>query len=117
MRKPSFKRSFSARTTGRAKRAFKRSINPYYGKKGMGWINNPKKAMYNKVYRKTTFGVSDIVKPRGHKKAKQNVSKDNGAIWTIALAVVGISLVVALWQFILAAAVIVAVAYYLIKKL
>ncbi|EGT4137982.1 hypothetical protein EQZ09_09280 [Clostridium perfringens] len=58
VRTPNLKKSFKARTTGRAKRAIKRSINPVYGKKGMGWINNPKKAAYNKVYNKTTVGAS-----------------------------------------------------------
>lgn len=60
-RTPSVKRSVSARTTGRVKRAVKRSVNPTYGKNGMGYINNPQKAVYNKVYNKTTFGVNDIV--------------------------------------------------------
>ncbi|HII4507133.1 hypothetical protein ACV3K4_08780 [Clostridium perfringens] len=58
VRTPNLKKSFKARTTGRAKRAIKRSINPVHGKKGMGWINNPKKAAYNKVYNKTTVGAS-----------------------------------------------------------
>lgn len=65
MRKPSIKKSISARTTGKAKRAIKRSMNPIYGKKGMGWVNNAKKAMYNKVYNKTTFGVNDAFKKVG----------------------------------------------------
>lgn len=56
-RKPSIKKSVSARTTGKAKRSVKRAINPTYGKKGMGWVNNPKKAMYNKCYNKTTTSV------------------------------------------------------------
>lgn len=56
-RKPSVKKSLSARTTGRAKRSVKRATNPLYGKKGMGVINNPKKAVYNKVYNKTTTSV------------------------------------------------------------
>ena len=60
MRTPSIKRSISARTTGRIKREIKRSINPLYGKKGMGWVNNPQKAVYNKIYNKTTFGIKDI---------------------------------------------------------
>ena len=59
VRKPSLKKSISARTTGRAKRAVKSSVNPLYGKKGMGWVNDPKKAAYNKVYNKTTFSVID----------------------------------------------------------
>lgn len=33
-----------------------------YGKKGSGWLKNPKKAAYNKVYKKTTFGLRDIFK-------------------------------------------------------
>ena len=31
-----------------------------HGKKGMGWVKDPKTAAYNKVYNKTTFGVNDI---------------------------------------------------------
>ena len=62
MRKPSLKRSFSARTKGRAKRAVKKALIPGYGKKGSGWIKNPKKAAYNKIYRKTTFSLWDLFK-------------------------------------------------------
>lgn len=62
LRKPSLKKSIRARTTGKMKRKIKRSINPYYGKKGMGWVRNPKRALYNKVYRKTTFGWKDLFK-------------------------------------------------------
>ena len=59
-RKPSLKKSISARTTGKIKRSIKKAVNPFYGKKGMGWINNPKKAVYNKVYNKTSIGVGLI---------------------------------------------------------
>ena len=62
IRKTSLKKSISARTTGKAKRAIKRAIIPGYGKKGVGWIKNPKKAMYNKVYNKTTFSIFDLFK-------------------------------------------------------
>ncbi|WP_313413220.1 hypothetical protein [Sedimentibacter sp.] len=61
-RKPSLKKSVKARTTGRLKREIKSAVNPFYGKKGMGWIRNPKKAMYNKVYNKTSFSIFDIIK-------------------------------------------------------
>lgn len=61
VRKPSVSRRVKARTTGKVKRSVKRAVNPYYGKKGMGMIRDPKKAVYNKVYRKTTIGVDDIV--------------------------------------------------------
>jgi hypothetical protein len=61
-RKPSLKKSIKARTTGKIKRKAKSAVNPLYGKKGTGWIRNPKKAAYNKVYRKTTFGIGDLLK-------------------------------------------------------
>lgn len=61
-RKPSVKKSIRARTTGRAKRKVKSTVNPFYGKKGMGWVRNPKKAAYNKVYKKTSFGLRDLFK-------------------------------------------------------
>ncbi len=62
LRTPSFKKSFKARTAGRAKRAIKKALIPGYGKKGMGWIKNPKKAAYNKIYRKTSFSLWDLFK-------------------------------------------------------
>lgn len=60
-RKPSFKKSIKARTTGKIKRKIKKAVNPFYGKKGMGYIKSPKRAVKNKIYRKTTFGLSDII--------------------------------------------------------
>ncbi|MFP7153530.1 hypothetical protein [Weissella paramesenteroides] len=62
MRTPSLKKSFKARTTGKLKRQVKSTINPFYGKKGMGWLRDPKKVMYNKVYHKTTFSMWDLFK-------------------------------------------------------
>ena len=62
MRKPSLKKSIKARTTGKVKRRVKKAVIPGYGKKGMGWIKNPKKAMYNKVYKKTTFSIWKLFK-------------------------------------------------------
>lgn len=72
IRTPSINKRIKARTTGKAKRALKRSVNPLYGKKGMGWVNNPKKAMYNKVYNKTSVSVDDsLMFLGGVKKSKQ----------------------------------------------
>jgi hypothetical protein len=62
MRKPSIKKSLSARTTGRAKRAVKKAFIPGYGRKGMGWLKDPKRAVYNKIYNKTTFSIFDLFK-------------------------------------------------------
>lgn len=62
MRSPSIKKSVSARTTGRITRAAKSSVNPLYGKKGMGYVKDPKKAVKNSLYHKYTFGARDIYK-------------------------------------------------------
>ena len=62
MRKFSMKKRISSRTTGRLKRSVKKVSNPLYGKKGMGYINNPQKAVYNKVYNKTSFSALSLPK-------------------------------------------------------
>lgn len=62
MRKPSIKKSIKARTTGKAKRAIKKAVIPGYGKKGVGMLKNPKKAVYNKIYKKTSFSIFDLFK-------------------------------------------------------
>ena len=62
LRTPSIKKSIRARTTGKLTRAVKKSIIPMYGLKGTGIIKDPKKAIYNKVYNKTTFSVWDMFK-------------------------------------------------------
>lgn len=61
IRKPSVKKSIKARTTGKVKRSIKRSINPLYGKKGMGFVKDPKRSVKNAIYHRTTIGVGDIV--------------------------------------------------------
>ena len=62
MRMPSIKKSIKARTTGKAKRTVRKALISGYGKKGTGWIKNPKKAAYNKVYAKTSFSIMDLFK-------------------------------------------------------
>lgn len=62
MRKPSIKKSIKARTTGKAKRAIKKAVIPGYGKNGTGVFKDPKKAVYNKVYKKTSFSIFDLFK-------------------------------------------------------
>ncbi len=68
VRTPSIKKSIKARTTGKVKRMAKSTINPTYGKKGMGYINNPKKAVYNNIYNKTTIDALDSVKKQSNSK-------------------------------------------------
>ncbi|WP_040205928.1 hypothetical protein [Neobacillus jeddahensis] len=59
MRKPSLKRRISARTS------IKRQIVHRAGLKmprGYGWLRNPKKYAYNKVYNRTTFDIFKLIK-------------------------------------------------------
>lgn len=59
MRKPSLKKRVAARTS------LKRQVIHRAGlkmPKGKGWIRNPKKYTYNKVYQKTTFDLLKLVK-------------------------------------------------------
>jgi len=62
VRKPSLTKSLKARTTAKYKRKVKKALIPGYGKKGMGWVKNPKKAAYNKVKKKTTNSIWDFLK-------------------------------------------------------
>ena len=64
IRTPNLKKSFKARTTGKLKRTLKSTFVPGYGKKGVGMIKDPKKAVYNKVYHQTTTSVFDNIKSK-----------------------------------------------------
>ena len=63
MRKPSWKKSLSARTIGRAKRN-KTIHNSSLRQTSLGWLH-PKRALYNRVYRRTTFSIFDLGKMGG----------------------------------------------------
>jgi hypothetical protein len=57
IRKPSIRKSIAARTS------VKRMIRQNLGLKaprGYGWITNPKKAAYNRVYNRTTRGYKSF---------------------------------------------------------
>lgn len=59
MRKPSLKKRIVARTS------VKRNLVHRLGIKmprGYGWLRSPKKYVYNKVYRKTTFDIFKVIK-------------------------------------------------------
>lgn len=62
IRKPSIKKAVKAKTIGKVKRAVKKAVDPTYGKKGTGLMKDPKRAIKNKVYKKTTVGIKDILK-------------------------------------------------------
>jgi hypothetical protein len=57
-RKPSIKKRIAARTS------WKRVVRHTLGLKaprGWGWLTNPKKAAYNRVYNRTTVGCSVLL--------------------------------------------------------
>lgn len=73
-RTPNLSKSVKARTTGRVKRAVKSSYNPTYGKKGIGYLKNPKKSYKNSIYHKTTYDVTKPIKESVNSK-KSNLIK------------------------------------------
>lgn len=81
VRKPNLKKSIKAKATGKVKRTVKKTINPLYGKKGMGYVNNPKKAVYNKIYNKTTVDARPI-SFKSKKTSKQNQTANTTSINT-----------------------------------
>ncbi|HEX5444467.1 MAG TPA: hypothetical protein VFW87_11580 [Pirellulales bacterium] len=59
LRKPSLRKRIAARTS------WKRYVRHSLGLKaprGWGWLTNPRKAAYNRIYRRTTFGLGDLFK-------------------------------------------------------
>ena len=59
IRKPSLKKRIGARTS------IKRQVVHRAGlkmPKGYGWVRDPKKFVYNKVYNKTSFDIFKLIK-------------------------------------------------------
>jgi hypothetical protein len=59
IRKPSLTKSIAARTS--STRLIKNALG-FKVPRGWGWITNPKRAAYNKVYNKTTYSFWDIIR-------------------------------------------------------
>lgn len=102
VRKPSLKKSLKARTTGKLKRKLKKSVNPLYGKKGMGMINNPKKALYNKVYNKTTVSAAKVagVNTKSSSANKQKTNTKNQSSNSGFYSLIGLSFIASIVFFI-----------------
>lgn len=59
IRKPSLNKSIAARIS------LKRKVNNALGlrmPRGLGFLRNPKKAMYNKIYNRTTISLPSLIK-------------------------------------------------------
>ena len=60
IRTPSLKRRIAARTS--IKRVVRHSMG-LKAPRGYGWITNPKKAAYNRIYNRTTISADKIIVP------------------------------------------------------
>lgn len=59
IRKPSLKKMIAARTS--VKRIVRHNLG-LKAPRGFGWLTNPKKALYNRVYNRTTIDVFSLLK-------------------------------------------------------
>ncbi len=59
MRKPSLRKSFAARTS--PKRIIKSKLG-LKAPRGFGFVTNPKKAAYNRVYNRTSFSLASLLR-------------------------------------------------------
>lgn len=59
IRKPSLKKSLSARTS--PKRIIKNALG-LKAPRGWGWLTNPKKAAYNRVYNRTSVSFWSLLR-------------------------------------------------------
>lgn len=57
--------------------------------RGTGWITNPKKYMYNKVYHRTTFGLGDLF------KTSRNTKQSNSGCLSVFMVLIGLSILIA----------------------
>lgn len=79
LRKPNLEKRFKARTTGKLKRQAKHAVIPGYGRKGMGYLKDPKKALYNKMYHKATIDPLTLLEQNSKKAstAMKNRTSEN----------------------------------------
>lgn len=98
LRTPSLRKSLAARMS------FRRVIRHSFGIKaprGFGWVTNPKKAAYNRIYNRTTFGLRDFARHRRGRR-KNNVSTV-AALFYLLLFFLMVSLAVTFWPLALVA--------------
>lgn len=59
LRKPSLRRMISARTSPAR---FVRHSLGFKAPRGFGWLTNPRRALYNRIYSRTTFSFADLLR-------------------------------------------------------
>lgn len=58
LRRPSLKRRLSARSSLR--RSFRHSLG-FKAPRGLGWLTNPRRAVYNRIYSRTSVGCAVLL--------------------------------------------------------
>src|SRR5665647_3755198 len=93
LRMPSLKKRVSARIS------VKRIIRHKMGLKmprGYGFVTNPKRFAYNKIYNKTSFGFDRLFRNNGKQKASV-VGTGNSISGTALLSILAIILLIVFW--------------------
>jgi hypothetical protein len=62
LRRPSLRKRIAARTS--VKHYIRHSLK-VKAPRGWGWVTHPKKAVYNRIYNRTTFGIGDLTRKPG----------------------------------------------------
>ena len=99
IRKPSVKKSVKARTTGKINRKLKRSVNPFYGKKGIGYITDPEQAIKNKIYHKVTIDPLEGLKKRTQETHKKEQDQPDESYPVIEHSSKGLKFLMVLFYF------------------
>lgn len=95
VRRLSIRGRISARTSW--KRHVRHSMG-FKAPRGMGLFTNPKKAIYNRAYNRTTVSVDDLLKPaRASSGASYSGSNAAGEAFAIGIVTVGIALAFLMW--------------------
>ena len=81
IRTPNPKKILKAETTGRVERKVKGTINPVYGKKGIGYLRDPERAVKNKIYHAVTVDPLKNVK----KETKKEFRSSGGSLFFVVL--------------------------------
>ncbi len=99
IRTPSLKRRFAARTS--VKRYVRHSLGIKMPR-GYGFITNPKRALYNKIYNKTSFSFDKLLKTPKSRVSNQNLDIKPSTVWKwVKYIFIGIFIFTPLWPFVL----------------
>lgn len=80
LRTPSFKKRIAVRTSWKR---FARNSLGFKAPRGWGWLTNPKKAAYNRIYNRTSFSIDSLFKD----SRRGTTASRNGAAGSLALLV------------------------------